>query len=174
MPLQRPMLGKQYDPLALFGDGPPAWTINRGKFGERPSSSAREATRQRNATARRLRRHAKHADLLAGVVQGHINSSAAQLERPATRRRQMTGGGSGLRRRIIAAEMVDLPVCHLPAAVKEHEIAALTLPRHENHVALFRGNQTATARAALALAGKRDACPLPKPFDRNMSKGLSR
>jgi hypothetical protein len=66
MPLQRPKLGKQYDPLGLFGNGPPTWTVNKGKLGERPSCSAREATGQRDATARKLRWHAKHADLLAG------------------------------------------------------------------------------------------------------------
>ena len=54
------------DPLDLFGDGPPTWTINKDTLGERPSSSAGEATRQRKATTFRLRWHANHAALLAG------------------------------------------------------------------------------------------------------------
>jgi len=54
-------------PMGLFGDGPPHWTINRGKLGERPSSSASEAIRQRDATAFKLRWHAKHVALLAGI-----------------------------------------------------------------------------------------------------------
>ena len=62
----RPTLPGPDDPLGLFGDGPPWWTINAGKLGERPSSSAGEAKRQRKATAFRLRWHAKHAALLAG------------------------------------------------------------------------------------------------------------
>jgi hypothetical protein len=66
MPLQRPVLAKQYDPLGLFGEGPPTWKVNKGKLGERPSFSAREAARQRNATARKLRWHAKHVALLTG------------------------------------------------------------------------------------------------------------
>ncbi len=66
MPLRRPKLPNPCDPLGLFGDGPPTWTINKGKLGQRPSSSAAEAMRQRTATAARLRWHANHVALLAG------------------------------------------------------------------------------------------------------------
>jgi hypothetical protein len=59
--LRLPALPNLYDPLGLFGDGPPSWTINEGKLGERESPSAREATKQRDATAFRLRWHGKHA-----------------------------------------------------------------------------------------------------------------
>jgi hypothetical protein len=64
--LQRPSLPNSNDPRGLFGDGPPWWTINKDKLGERPSSSAREAMQQRKATASKLRWHANHAALLAG------------------------------------------------------------------------------------------------------------
>ena len=64
--VRRPTLSNPYDPLGLFGDGPPAWIINKGKLGQRPSSSAAEAMRQRDATTFKLRWHAKHAALLAG------------------------------------------------------------------------------------------------------------
>jgi hypothetical protein len=64
---RRPKLKNVYDPLGLFGDGPPTWTINKGKVGERPSFSAREATEQRNASASKLRWHANHVALLAGT-----------------------------------------------------------------------------------------------------------
>ena len=64
--LRRPALPKPDDPLGLFGDGPPWWTINKGKPGQRPSSSAGEAMKQRDATAFRLRWHANHVALLAG------------------------------------------------------------------------------------------------------------
>jgi hypothetical protein len=63
---RRPALPNPHDLLALFGDGPPTWTINKGKPWESPSSSAGEATRQRNATVFRLRWHGKHVALLAG------------------------------------------------------------------------------------------------------------
>jgi len=55
-----------HDPLGLFSDGPPWWTINKGKPGQRPSSSAGEAMKQRDATVFKLRWHANHAALLAG------------------------------------------------------------------------------------------------------------
>ncbi len=48
--LRRPSLPNPDDPLGLFGDGPPTWTINKDKVGERKSPSAGEATRQRTAT----------------------------------------------------------------------------------------------------------------------------
>jgi len=64
--LRRPALPKPDDPLGLFGDGPPWWTINKGKPGQRPSSSAGEAMKQRDATVFKLRWHANHAALLAG------------------------------------------------------------------------------------------------------------
>ena len=64
--LRRPALPKPDDPLGLFGDGPPWWTINKGKPGQRPSSSAGEAMKQRDAPAFRLRWHANHVALLAG------------------------------------------------------------------------------------------------------------
>ena len=64
--LRRPVVPNPDDPLGLFGDGPPTWTIKKGKPGERQSPSAREATRQRDATAFRLRWHANHAAMLAG------------------------------------------------------------------------------------------------------------
>ncbi len=66
MPLRRPASPKPDDPLGLYGDGPPTWTINKDKPGERPSSSAGEATKQRNATVFKLSWHAKHVALLAG------------------------------------------------------------------------------------------------------------
>ena len=66
MPVRRPTLPKPYDPLGLFGDGPPKWTINKDKPGERPSTSASEAARQRDARAFKLRWHAKRGALLAG------------------------------------------------------------------------------------------------------------
>jgi hypothetical protein len=49
--LRRPVVPNPDDPLGLFGDGPPTWTINAGKPGQRPSSSAGEAMKQRDATA---------------------------------------------------------------------------------------------------------------------------
>jgi hypothetical protein len=55
------------DPLDLFGDGPPWWIINKSKPGQRPSFSASEAMRQRDATAFKLRWHAMHIALLAGI-----------------------------------------------------------------------------------------------------------
>jgi hypothetical protein len=64
--LRRPALPKPDDPLGLFSDGPPWWTINKGKPGQRPSSSAGEAMKQRYATVFKLRWHANHAALLAG------------------------------------------------------------------------------------------------------------
>jgi hypothetical protein len=66
MPLRRPKLPNPYDPFGLFGDGPPTWIINKGKPGQRPSSSAHEAERQRHATVFKLRWHAKHVVSLAG------------------------------------------------------------------------------------------------------------
>jgi hypothetical protein len=64
--LRRSASPKPGDPLGLFGDGPPNWTINEGKLWERPSSSAGEAKKHRDATVFKLRWHAKHAALLAG------------------------------------------------------------------------------------------------------------
>jgi hypothetical protein len=64
--LLRPAIRDSDDPLGLFGDGPPWWTINKGKTGERPSSSAREAKKHRDATVFKLRWHAKRVALLAG------------------------------------------------------------------------------------------------------------
>jgi hypothetical protein len=66
MPLRRPKLPNPDDPLGLFGDGPPRWTINTGKLGQRPSSSAGEAMKQRDATAFKLRWHANHVASLVG------------------------------------------------------------------------------------------------------------
>jgi hypothetical protein len=54
------------DPLGLFGDGPPWWTISKGKPWQRPSSNAREARKRRDATVFKLRWHANHVALLAG------------------------------------------------------------------------------------------------------------
>lgn len=66
-PSRRPLsLRRPADPLGLFGDGPPWWTINKGKPGERPSFSAGETMRRRDATVFKLRWHANHAALLAG------------------------------------------------------------------------------------------------------------
>jgi hypothetical protein len=53
------------DPLGLFGDGPPWWTINKGKLGERPSFNASETMKQRDETVFKLRWHAKHVTLVA-------------------------------------------------------------------------------------------------------------
>jgi hypothetical protein len=63
---RQPALPNPDDPLGLFGDGPPTWTINKDKLWERPSSSAGEAMKQRDATAFKLRWHASHVALLAG------------------------------------------------------------------------------------------------------------
>ena len=65
-PLRRPSLHHSHDLLGLFGDGPPWWTISKGKSWQRPSLSAAEATKKRDATASRLRWHAKHVAKLAG------------------------------------------------------------------------------------------------------------
>jgi len=62
---RRTALPNPDDPMGLFGDGPPHWTINRGKLWERPSTSAREAMKQRDATVFKLRWHGNHAALLA-------------------------------------------------------------------------------------------------------------
>jgi hypothetical protein len=59
--LRRPLFPDPDDPLGLFGDGPPTWIINKGKPGQRPSFTAGEATRQRDATTFKLRWHANHA-----------------------------------------------------------------------------------------------------------------
>jgi hypothetical protein len=59
--LRRPVVPNPDGPLGLFGDGPPYWTINEGKLGERESPSAREAMKQRDAAAFRLRWRGKHA-----------------------------------------------------------------------------------------------------------------
>jgi hypothetical protein len=64
--LRRPALPNPDDPLGLFGDGPPTWIINKGKVGERPSFSASEAMKRRDATVFRLRWHAKHVVSLVG------------------------------------------------------------------------------------------------------------
>jgi hypothetical protein len=63
---RQPALPNPDDPLGLFGDGPPTWTVNKDKLREHPSSSAGGAMKQRKATAFRLRWHANHAALLAG------------------------------------------------------------------------------------------------------------
>ena len=63
--LRRPVV-LNFDPLGLFGDGPPWWTINKGKPEQRPSSSAREAKNQRDATVFKLRWHANRAAKTAG------------------------------------------------------------------------------------------------------------
>ena len=81
MPLRRPKLPNPYDPLGLFGDGPPTWTVNKGKLGERPSFSAREATRQREATAFRLRWHAKHVALLTGNETATTRAASALADK---------------------------------------------------------------------------------------------
>jgi hypothetical protein len=54
------------DPLGLFGDGPPWWTINKGKVGERKSPTADEAKKRRDARVFKLRWHGNHVALLAG------------------------------------------------------------------------------------------------------------
>jgi hypothetical protein len=64
--LRRLSLPNPDDPLGLFGDGPPWWTISKGKPWQRPSSSARQAKKRRKATVFKLRWHANHAALLAG------------------------------------------------------------------------------------------------------------
>jgi hypothetical protein len=66
MTLKRTMVAKPYSPLELFSDGPPTLTINASKRGQRPSTSTRQAKRQRDVKAQRLRRHAKHMASLAG------------------------------------------------------------------------------------------------------------
>ena len=64
--LRRLSLPNSDDPLGHFGDGPPWWTISKGKPWQRPSSSAREAKKRRDATVFKLRWHANHVALLAG------------------------------------------------------------------------------------------------------------
>ena len=64
--LRRLSLPNSDDPLGLFGDGPPWWTISKAKPWQRPSSSAREAKKRRDATVFKLRWHANHVALLAG------------------------------------------------------------------------------------------------------------
>jgi hypothetical protein len=54
------------DPRGLFEDGPPWWTISKGKPWQRPSSSTREAKKRRDATVFKLRWHGNHVALLAG------------------------------------------------------------------------------------------------------------
>jgi hypothetical protein len=54
------------DPLGLFGDGAPTWTINKGKVGDRESPSADEAMRQQETTTAKLRWHGNHAANTAG------------------------------------------------------------------------------------------------------------
>jgi hypothetical protein len=63
---QRPTIPDRDDPRGLFGDGPPWWTISKGKPWQRPSSNAREAKKRRDATVFKLRWHGKHVALLAG------------------------------------------------------------------------------------------------------------
>jgi hypothetical protein len=58
----------------------------------------------------------------------------------------MTRRASGLRRRMIAAGMVDLLADHPPAVVKRHDDTAFTLRRRGNHVALVAGNRTGRCR----------------------------
>jgi hypothetical protein len=64
--LKRTTVAKPYSPLELFGDGYPTWTTNAGKGGQRPSPSTRQAKRQRDAKAQKLRWHANHMASLAG------------------------------------------------------------------------------------------------------------
>jgi hypothetical protein len=59
-------LPKFDDPLGLFGDGPPWWTISKGKPWQRPSPTAGEAKTQRDATVSKLRWHANRVASLAG------------------------------------------------------------------------------------------------------------
>lgn len=60
------MLRRPNDPLGLFGDGPPWWTISKGAPWQRPSPTAHQAKKQREATTFKLRWHANHVALLAG------------------------------------------------------------------------------------------------------------
>jgi hypothetical protein len=45
------------DPLGLFSDGPPHWTVNKGKKYERPCQTLAQGNRQRMAAAKRLHWH---------------------------------------------------------------------------------------------------------------------
>jgi hypothetical protein len=45
------------DPLGLFGDGPPHWTVSKGKKYERPCQTIRQAARQWRAVAKTLHWH---------------------------------------------------------------------------------------------------------------------
>ena len=45
------------DPLGLFTDGPPHWTVSKGKKYERPSQTLAQAIRQRKASMKRLHWH---------------------------------------------------------------------------------------------------------------------
>ena len=74
------------DPLGLFGDGPPWWTISKGKAWQRPSATARQAKKQRQATVFKLRWHAKHAALLAGNPTPTSLAAMALADKLATER----------------------------------------------------------------------------------------
>jgi hypothetical protein len=50
------------DPLGLFTDGPPHWTVSKGKKYERPCQTVRQAARQRKAVAKTLHWHGNHND----------------------------------------------------------------------------------------------------------------
>jgi hypothetical protein len=75
-PRRRPTIPDTDDPLGLFRDGPPTWTINAGKAWQRPSSTARDAKKHCDATVSKLRWHGNHVALLAG---NHTPTSLAAL-----------------------------------------------------------------------------------------------
>jgi hypothetical protein len=64
--LQPTYIRESVDPLELFGDGPPRWTMNKGKLGERPSFSSCETIKERDATPFRHRRRGNYLALLRG------------------------------------------------------------------------------------------------------------
>jgi hypothetical protein len=78
---RRSRLKNADDPLGLFGDGPPRWSIMEGKIGERPSSSAHEATRERDMMASILRRHAKLMARLEGGVTANSMAASALADK---------------------------------------------------------------------------------------------
>jgi hypothetical protein len=50
------------DPLGLFTNDPPLWTVSQGKPYEAPCQTIEQANSQRKAAARKLRWHGNHAD----------------------------------------------------------------------------------------------------------------
>jgi hypothetical protein len=80
------MLHKRSIHAGYYGDGPPHWTVSKGKPWEAPSQTARDASLQRNAAVKKLLWHAKRngdnkvfklADTIANCRQNHRCLSGA-------------------------------------------------------------------------------------------------